>query len=86
MRCRVRAHDGLAAVCIDGRGHGVADGQRAGDELAVVHELAALVLLHVGDGEFGGFGVNRAVVGDLAAHFGVERGLVEDKNCIRART
>ena len=49
-----------------------------------MHELAALVLLHVGDGEFGGFGVNGAMVGDLAAHFGVERSLVEDKNCIRA--
>ena len=84
MRCGVGAHDGLAAGGIDGRGHGIADGQRAGDELAVVHELAALVLLHVGDGEFGGFGVNGAMVGDLAAHFGVERGLVEDKNCIRA--
>ncbi len=49
-----------------------------------MHELAALILLHIGDGEFGSLRADRAVVGNLAAHFCIERGLVEDKDCIRA--
>ena len=53
--------------------------------LAVVHELAALVLLHVGDVDsvmpLGGDG---AVVGHLAAHLGVEGGRVQDHDGLHA--
>ena len=80
VRRRVRAHDGLAAVGIDGSRHRVTDRERAGDELAVVHELAALVLLNIRHGKLRVARENHALIGDLAAHLRVERGLIENEN------
>ena len=83
----VGAADGGAADGIDGGGHGVAHLQRALQKLAVVHELAALVLLDVIDAEqesavavgiFNAVAVgNAAMVGGLTAHLGVERRLIQ---------
>ena len=74
----MRAHDGLTAIDINGRGNCVADRERAGDELAVVHELAALVLLNIRHGKLRVARENHALIGDLATHLRVERGLVEN--------
>ena len=82
VRRRVRAHDGLAAVGINGRCNCVTDRKRAGDELAVVHELAALVLLNIRHGKLRVARENHALIGDLAAHLRVERGLIENENRI----
>ena len=51
VRRGVRAHDGAAARLIDPRLDRVAHGEAAARDLAVVHELAALVLLHIEHGE-----------------------------------
>ena len=77
-------HDGLAAVHVDGGGHHVAHLQAALGELAIVHELAALVLLHVGDVVGHALGGDGAVVGHLAAHLGVEGGGVQDHDGLHA--
>ncbi len=80
----VGPQDGLAALHVDGGGHGVAHLQAALGELAVVHELAALVLLHVGDVEGHAVGGDGAVVGHLAAHLGVEGGRVQHHDGLHA--
>ena len=77
MRCAVRAHDGRAAPGVDAGMHLLAHRQLALDELAIVHELAALVLLHVRHEEFCCFRLNDSVVRHLAAHLSVERRLIE---------
>ena len=78
----VRAAHALAALDVDARGHGVAELEAAGDDLAGMHILAALVLLHVGNFKFCVAAGDDAVVGDLAAHLGVERGLVEHDDAL----
>ena len=80
----VGAHDGLAALHIQGGGDGVAHLQGALGQLAVVHILAALVLLHVGDGEGHSVCGEGALVADLAAHLGVEGGLIQHHNGLHA--
>ncbi len=80
----VRAAHALAALCVDARLHGLAKLEAAGDDLAGVHILAALVLLHVGDFKFCVAAGDDAVVGHLAAHLGVERGLVEHDDALHA--
>ena len=81
----VGAHDGLAAGHVDGGGHGVAQLEHAAGHLAVVHILAALVLLHVGDLEHAAVGGGEhALVAHLAAHLGVEGGLVQHHNALYA--
>ena len=76
----VGAADGGAAVGVDGRRHTVAHGHAAAEQLAVVHELAALVLLHIADHELHAVAGDHAVVGHLTAHFGVEGGLVQHQD------
>ena len=52
----VGPHDGLPALDVDGGGDGVAQLEDAAGQLAVVHILAALVLLHVAHLEPGAVG------------------------------
>ena len=78
------AADRHAALCVDARLHSVAKLEAAGDDLAAVHELAALVLLDVRDLKDALAAADHARVADLAAHFGVERGLVEYDNALHA--
>ena len=85
----VGAADGLAALGVDGGLHGVAHldlavGHLAGVQGAVVQVLAALVLDHVIDLEDGLALADHAVVGDLAAHLGVEGGLVQHQDALIA--
>ena len=80
----VGTHDGLPAVHVDGGGNGVAHLELAGDYLAVMHELAALVLQDVGDLKLGLTCGDHAVVGHLAAHLGVEGGLVQHQDRLGA--
>ena len=84
MRRGVAAADGHAAFHINGCRHGVAELEAAGDDLAAVHELAALVLLDVGDLKDALAAADHAHVADLAAHFGIEWGLVEYDNALHA--
>ena len=70
------ADGGAAGLVVDG-GDRVAQLQVPGEELAVVHELAALVFQDVVDLETGLADAQRAVVTHLAAHLGVENGLVQ---------
>ena len=69
--------DGLAALGINGGVDGVAHMEGALRQAAIVHELAALVLLHVGHGEQNAVCADGAVVGRLAAHLRIERGPVQ---------
>ena len=81
----VGAHDGPPALLIDGGGDGVPQLEHALGHLAVVHILAALVLLHVGDLEHAAAGGGEhAVVAHLAAHLGVEGGLVQHHDALHA--
>ena len=73
----MRAHDGAAALGIDLGGDGHVEPELAGAHNAAVQVLAALGLLDVADLKNGAAGLDGAMVGDLAAHLGVERGLVE---------
>ena len=77
MRRGMRAADGIAAFGVDGNGALVAQLDRAGNDLAIVHELAALVLLNIRDLKHAVRAGNYAVVGHLTAHLGVHRRLVE---------
>ncbi len=73
--------DGIAALDIYLGAHCIAHPERTLGQLAVVHILAALVLLHIGDTEQAAVlaaADDLAVVGDLAAHLGIERSAVED--------
>ena len=76
---------GVPAGHVDLGGDGVSQLQSALGDLAVVHILAALVLLHVGDGKqaavFAALG-DDTVVGHLAAHLRVEGGLVQHHNAL----
>ena len=76
----VGAADSGAAVGVDGCRHTVAHGHAAAEQLAVVHELAALVLLHIADHELHAVAGDHAVVGHLTAHFGVEGGRVQHQD------
>ena len=76
--------DGLAALHVNGGGDGVAHFQHATGELAVVHILAALVLLHVVDGEHGLAQGDGAVVTHLAAHLSIEGGAVQHHDALHA--
>ena len=80
----VGPHDGFAALDINGGRDGAAHLQHALGQLAGVHILAALVLLHVGDLEGDAVGGDDAVVGHLAAHLGVEGGLVQHHDGLHA--
>ena len=84
VRCRVRARDGAAAGLVIRARAALAHAQRAGGDLAVVHELSALVLLHVGHGKFARSSADHAVIGDLTAHLGVKRRAVEHHDALRA--
>ena len=69
--------DGLAALGVDGGVYGVTHMERALCQLPVVHEFAALILLHVRHGEQHARGADGAVVGHLAAHLRIEGRLVQ---------
>ena len=75
---------GLAALPVDLGAHGIPHLEHALGDLAVVHIFAALVLLYVGDLEANLIGEDHAVVGHLAAHLGVEGGLVQYHNALHA--
>ena len=64
----VGTHDGLTALHINGGRDSVAHLQHTLGQLAGVHILAALVLLHVSDLEGDTVGGDGSVVGHLAAH------------------
>ena len=74
--------DGLAALRVDGGRHGLAHLKGAGDHLAVVHELAALVFLNVINFELGIAAGDDAVVGHLTAHFRIEGRLVQNHDAV----
>ena len=80
----VGAHDGLAALHVNGSDHDVVHLDGAGDHLAVMQVLAALVLLDIGHHEAAVAHEDHAVVGDLTAHFGVEGGLVQNNDALFA--
>ena len=84
MRRGVAAADGHAALHINGCRHGVAELETAVDDLTCVHELAALVLLDVRDLKHGLAAADDARIADLAAHFGIERSLVEHDDALHA--
>ena len=63
-------------------GSGIAHVHLTGDDLTVVHILAALVLLNVVHDELGVGGLDDTVVGNLAAHFGVHGCLVQHQDGI----
>ena len=69
--------DGLAALHINGGVNGVSHVEHTLCQMAVVHELAALVFLYVRHGEHHAVGGDGAVVGHLTAHLGVEGGLIQ---------
>ena len=81
----VGPHDGLPAVRVDGGGDGVPHAEGAGDHLAGVHELAALVLLNVRHGKGAVGALDGALVPHLAAHLGVEGGLVQHQDALYDR-
>ena len=81
---RMSAADGGAALRIDHDLAGFAQLDRAAHNAAVVHEFAALVLLHVRDLEHAVRAGDRAVVGDLTAHLGVHRRPVEHHDSLDA--
>jgi len=84
VRGAVGTPDALAAFGIDGGRYSLPHLELAGDHLAVVHELAALVLLDVIDLKSGIAAGDDAVVGHLTAHFSVERRLVQHHNALHA--
>ena len=74
----VMAHDGPAAGFLHGGGDGIAPGQRAGREPALVQDDALRGLAGVGHLEAGAaFRRENAGVADLPAGFGVERSRIE---------
>ena len=73
----VGAHDGFPADGIHAGVHGVADAEHTGNHGAVVQHLAGFVLLHVPHLKDGVLEDQQTVVGALAAHLGVEGGLVQ---------
>ena len=74
---RMIAHGALAPRRVHARRHLVAHGEPPGRERAVVAEHVGLDLLRVGNGEGAARRDELARVADLAARFGVERGLVQ---------
>ena len=79
----VGTHDGLAAGHVHGGEDLVPHPEAAALDDAGVHELAALVLLDVSDGELrAGGGTDGAVVSHLAAHLGVEGALIQDDHAL----
>ena len=80
----VGAHDGLAALHVNGGHHNIVHLDGAGDHLAVMQVLTALVLLNVRHHEAAVAHEDHALVGDLAAHFGVEGGLVQHDDALFA--
>ena len=80
----VGTHDSLAALHVNGCHHNIVHLDGAGDHLAVMQVLAALVLLDVGHHEAAVAHEDHALVGDLAAHFGVEGGLVQNNDALFA--
>ena len=80
----VGTHDGLTAVGVHLSLDGVSQLEHASGQLAGVHILAALVLLHVSDLEGYAAHAQRAVVGGLAAHLGIEGGLVQHHDGLHA--
>ena len=84
MGGRVAAADGHAALHINGCRHGVAELEAAVDDLTGVHELAAFVILDVRNLKHGLAAADDARIADLAAHFGIERSLVEHDDALHA--
>ncbi|SCJ42444.1 Uncharacterised protein [uncultured Blautia sp.] len=84
VRGAVSSHDGLPALHVDGCGDGLPHAEGAGDHLAGVHELAALVLLNIRHLEGAVGSLNGAVVSHLAAHLGIERRLVQHQDALHA--
>ena len=78
------AADGLAPLGVDGRAHGIPYRNAAPGHMAVMHELAALVLLHVRHREGKALPGYYAVVCHLAAHFRIEGSLVQHHNAVTA--
>ena len=80
----VSPHDGLAPLHINGGGDTVSHLELAGDHLADVEELTALVLLDVGHLKCGAAGGDHAGIGHLAAHLGIEGRLVQNQRGLRS--
>ena len=74
--------DGLAPLAVNGSLHAVAYFQRALGQMSIVHELSALILLHIRNCKGHSLRSNNAVVCHLAAHFRVERRLIQHHNAI----
>ena len=76
--------DGLAAGGVHGSSHFLVAVKFTLGHFAVVQIFARLSLLGIGDSEHGVASGDGALVADLAAHFGVEGGLVQDDNALLA--
>ena len=84
VRGGVGAANCLTAPDVNGGVNLVVGPDLAGDQVAVVEILAALVLEDVPDLEDGAARSDGAAVGHLAAHFGIEGRLVQDQNAVLA--
>ena len=84
MGSAVGAADGLAALGVNGGRHRLPHLEGAGDHLAVMHELAALILLDVVDLKFCIAAGDHTVICYLTAHFRIEGGLVQNHNAFHA--
>ena len=80
----VGARDSVAPLQVQLGGHLVIQGEAAGAHLAVMKVFAALGLLGVGDLKDRLAARDAPVVAHLAAHLGVERGLVQDEDAALA--
>ena len=84
MGSAVGAANTLAALRVNGSRHRLPHLEGAGDHLAVMHELAALILLDVVDLKFCIAAGDHAVICYLTAHFRIEGGLVQNHNAFHA--
>ena len=79
----VSASDGGTALLVIGSPDRIAQLQYTAYEFSGVHDLAALVLLHVADLKFHTLRAQAAVIGHLAAHFGVQDRAVKNHDGLR---
>ena len=84
VRGRVGSHNGLAALHINGSLHNVIHLQRSLHHLAVMQILSALVLLDIVHLENALSHSDHTMVSNLAAHFCIERSLIQDNNAVLA--
>ena len=78
----VGTHDSLAALHINGSQHNIVHLDGAGSHGAMVQVLAALVLQHIFHDEAAVAHQDHTVVGHLAAHFGIERSLIQHDDAV----